>query len=103
MTKMSSAALPPRQPPVSEKDRQHPLFVLYSQHRSWCSSQLIEAPSFEDWFYQREQEMLRKSKTDDPRYPEFLEWMRENQGGARQCPAGNFPDNFDYWLNGGRW
>ena len=23
--------------------------------------------------------------------------------GARRCPAGGFPDNFNFWLDGGRW
>jgi hypothetical protein len=40
---------------------------------------------------------------EHPRYSEFQDWMVANQGGARKCPAGNFPDSFNFWLNGGRW
>ena len=39
----------------------------------------------------------------DPRYQEFMVWMRANKGGARPCPAGEFPHNFNYWQAGGRW
>ena len=39
----------------------------------------------------------------DPAYQEFMGWMRANKGGSRPCPAGDFPHNFNYWREGGRW
>ena len=39
----------------------------------------------------------------DPSYQEFMVWMRANKGGARPCPAGEFPHNFKFWTEGGRW
>lgn len=39
----------------------------------------------------------------DPAYQEFMGWMRATKGGSRPCPAGEFPDNFNYWREGGRW
>lgn len=38
-----------------------------------------------------------------PSYGAFMEWMTTNKGGARQCPKGDFPRNFHYWISGGRW
>jgi ribosome-binding protein aMBF1 (putative translation factor) len=39
----------------------------------------------------------------NPAFQSFKEWMKETKGGARKCPAGEFPDNFKYWCEGGRW
>lgn len=100
---ISAAALPPRQPTISTKDRTHPLFRLYQQHLSSCSLNLIEASAFADWLYQREQNEKSESAAAHPRYADFLAWMRANRAGARPCPAGTFPRNFQYWLDGGRW
>lgn len=36
-------------------------------------------------------------------YMAFRLWMNETQGGSRPCPAGSFPNNFYFWLKGGRW
>lgn len=39
----------------------------------------------------------------NPDFQSFKTWMTENKGGARPCPAGAFPRNFQYWCEGGRW
>lgn len=104
MTSMSPAALPPIQPALTATDRQHPLFPLYESHRSFCSNNLLEAQAFADWLYQYNRNLESNAAVNDPRYPEFLTWMRENKGGARRCPINNiFPHNFYFWCNGGRW
>lgn len=100
---MSAAALPPIQPRISDADRANPLFPEYQRHRSFCDRQMIDAPRFTDWLRQREQGQVRDDWARHPRYPEFLAWMRSEQGGARKCPAGRFPENFKHWLDGGRW
>jgi hypothetical protein len=42
-----------------------------------------------------------------PRQPPISEkdrdWMQGSQAGARKCPAGVFPHNFYFWIEGGRW
>lgn len=40
---------------------------------------------------------------EHPDYLAFRDWMRDNKGGSRECPAGMFPSNFAFWLAGGRW
>lgn len=100
---MSAAALAPRQPLISEQDRKHPFFHLYSRHRTNCSNLLIEASSFKDWLYQHEMHANDDEATKHPQYRTFMDWMRANKGGARKCPAGAFPGNFEFWCNGGRW
>jgi hypothetical protein len=100
---MSKAALAPRQPVITDRDRAHPLFPIYSQHRSACARLLVDASSFRDWLYQYESELQRCNAATHPRYPVFLEWMITHQGGARKCPSGAFPHNFHFWLEGGRW
>ena len=100
---MSKAAIAPKQPSISKKNREHPLFCLYEQHRSFCSNNLVEADSFEDWLYQYERNLVNEQASKHPEYPNFLNWMRENKGGARECPAGSFPHNMYFWINGGRW
>lgn len=100
---MSKAALPPRQPPISDRDRAHPLFPEYQRHRSSAAINLIEASSFQDWLYQRERNAADAAAADHPDFPAFQAWMRQHKGGARRCPAGAFPDNFKFWLEGGRW
>lgn len=100
---MSKAALPPRQPAITDRDRAHPLFPLYQQHRSACSRLLVEASAFRDWLFQYERELQNNACAKHARFPDFLDWMQANQGGARRCPAGVFPHNFNFWLEGGRW
>lgn len=101
---ISAAALPPRQPYVSEKERMHPKYPEYRNHVSAMTRLLVEAPSFADWLAQSTYHAKLDTEAKHPRYPEFLAWMRATRGGARKCPAGNaFPANFHYWLNGGRW
>lgn len=100
---MSKAAIAPRQPHVSQAEREHPLFNLYQQHRTSCANQLVEASAFADWLYQYERNLEGTSATKHADYPAFMAWMKENQGGARKCPAGTFPHNFHYWTAGGRW
>jgi hypothetical protein len=101
---MSPAALPPIQPPILDKDRQHPLFSTYMATRSWFASKLLQAPAFQDWLYQRERDAREREQMQHPRFKEFQDWMQDNKGGRRKCPAGNtFPHNFFFWLDGGRW
>jgi hypothetical protein len=100
---MSSAALPPNQPHISEADRKHPLFVLYMQHRTSCNRLMIQASSFADWLACHQAEQVRDSAAQHPRFREFQRWMRVTQAGRRKCPAGDFPANFEYWLTGARW
>lgn len=100
---ISAAAMPPIQPNISASDREHPLFPLYQQRRNFCSNNLIQANAFDGWLYQYEQNLLNESASRHSDYPAFLEWMRANKGGGRQCPAGSFPHNFNYWREGGRW
>lgn len=45
----------------------------------------------------------RRDAAAHPRMNEFRSWMQETKGGTRQCPRGGFPDNFIFWLDGGRW
>lgn len=100
---ISSAALPPVQPNVTAADRVHPLFPIYNQHRAACSRLLVQADSFRDWLAHYEHDLKNARAAADPRYPRFLDWMIANQGGARKCPAGSFPHNFYFWIEGGRW
>lgn len=100
---MSPAALPPIQPDIRESDRLHPLFVLYQQHRNVCTLNLLECESFADWLRCYERNLRDREIARHPRYQSFVEWMQTNQGGARKCPAGAFPQNFHFWLEGGRW
>ena len=100
---MSPAALPPVQPHISAADREHPLFALYMQHRSFCSNNLIQASAFDDWLYQYNRDLESTAQRSRPEYPAFIEWMNANRGGARKCPAGLFPYNFQFWIEGGRW
>ena len=107
---ISPAAQPPIQPPVSDKDREHPRWRQYEAHRNFCIQKMITANSFEGWLYQHEAEKRSTAWSKHERYPEFLAWMRETQAGGRKClpskdwPDGiYFPDNFIHWLEGGRW
>jgi hypothetical protein len=100
---MSKAALPPRNPVVTDQHRAHPLYALYRQHLASCRINLIEASQFDNWLYQYEIQIENDKAAADPQYPAFMRWMRENQGGARRCPVGVFPHNFRFWCGGGRW
>lgn len=100
---MSKAALPARYGRASAQDEKHPLFPIYQRYRSSMSVQLVNSEDFRDWLYSYEQNLIRENAAKHNDYPKFMEWMKANQGGARKCPAGVFPHNFNYWLNGGRW
>src|SRR4051794_32267593 len=100
---MSPAALPPPAPRISPADRRHPLFPVYEQHRRSCVTLLIQCADFQDWLAVRAHQAVRDHAAEHPRYDEFVAWMQANQGGARRCPAGDFPNNFNFWLDGGRW
>lgn len=100
---MSAAALPARFGRASKADESHPLFPLYRQHRSSMSRLMVNSDDFRYWLHQHEFHARLDQAAKHERYPEFMTWMRANQGGARECPAGVFPRNFTYWLEGGRW
>jgi len=100
---MSKAAMPARYGRVTKADEAHPLFPLYRQYRSSMSRLMVDSSDFRDWLGQYEQELVSVEFSKHPRMSEFLQWMKVNQGGARKCPAGAFPHNFKFWLEGGRW
>lgn len=100
---MSKAALPARYGRASAQDEKHPLFPIYQRYRSSMSAQLVNSEDFRDWLYSYEQNLICEKAAKHNDYLKFMEWMKANQGGARKCPAGVFPHNFNYWLNGGRW
>lgn len=107
---MSKAALPPRSGGYTNTDERHPLFPLYRQYLNSCARNMIDAPDFGDWLYKYERDKLNTRYTQHEQYPAFLTWMRETKAGRRQClpsramPNGlNFPANFVYWIDGGRW
>lgn len=103
MTAISPAALPPVQPLISEAQRKHAMFNDYMNYRANMSRLLLQADSFSEWLAQSTDQADRNNAALHPRYQEFLQWMRDNKGGARRCPAGSFPLNFNYWLQGNRW
>jgi hypothetical protein len=100
---MSAAALPPRSGIVTEVERKDPLYLKFQQYQASCRKNLIDCPDFADWkaAEQRQAELAEISR--HPQFPAFQQWMRDTQGGARKCPAGSFPENFFYWLDGKRW
>ena len=100
---MSKAAIAPRQPSVTDEQRKHPLFPAYMAYRSAMSTQLVQADRFETWLRLRERDLRDQELQQHPRFKEFHRWMRENKGGARPCPGGQWPDNFMSWLEGARW
>lgn len=100
---ISKAALPPRQPVILPSDRSHPLFATYMNYRSGMSAQLVEADSFKTWLLHRDRDQRDAQLTALPEYRKFKQWMWDTRGGARECPAGNWPHNFNYWIEGGRW
>lgn len=100
---MSKAAMPAKYGFATKQDEADPLFSKYREYRSVMSKLMIDCESFKDW----KMCYLRNQKEDNiakhKEFKNFQKWMFENQGGARKCPAGCFPKNFEYWLNGGRW
>lgn len=100
---MSKAALPAKYGYASKADESHPLFPIYREYRSSCSRLMVNSSDFRDWLSCYERELINQKAANDPRYSKFLDWMVVNQGGSRKCPAGMFPHNFNYWLEGGRW
>jgi hypothetical protein len=100
---ISPAALPPRAPVYTEADKAHPLFPTYRQHMTFCAHKMIQASDFRDWLYQYNQENAYFTARKHPDYPTFLSWITAERGGARPCPAGQFPHNFAFWREGGRW
>jgi hypothetical protein len=100
---MSKVALPARYGRASKADESHPLFKLYQQYRSGMSKLLVNSEDFRDWLYSYEANLVRDNAAKHADYPAFMVWMKANQGGARKCPVGTFPHNFNYWMAGGRW
>lgn len=100
---MSKAALPARYGNASKTDEKHPLFPVYQKYRANMSQLMVNSEDFRDWLYSYEANLVRENAAKHEKYPELMIWMRVNQGGARKCPAGAFPHNFNYWLEGGRW
>lgn len=107
---ISRAALPPRTGKYSRSDEAHPLFPLYREKLNSCARLLIDAPNFRDYVYQYERDQRDAVHAAHVRFPEFQQWVRDNRAGGRPClpnadfPQGrSFPQNFVYWLDGGRW
>jgi hypothetical protein len=103
MTTMSAACLPPIHGRVDDEDRKHPAFYEYSRYRANCSILLVRADGFKDWLRHKEDDAYRAEWTLHPQYQDFRDWMCATRAGARRCPEGAFPENFKFWLNGGRW
>lgn len=101
---MSKAALPAISGFASKADETHPLYREWRNYESFCTRQMINGMDFRAWIGQRERFAKLDEWANHPEYKSFLAWMRETKGGARTCPAGNaFPNNFQFWLEGGRW
>jgi hypothetical protein len=100
---MSAAAMRPIHGAIEPDDRQHKAFPAYEVYRTGCVRQLIAAESFRDWLAATERNKIEQRAREHPLYEDFRQWMVDEQAGARTCPAGSFPDNFAYWLEGGRW
>lgn len=98
---MSKAALPAHSGTCTLADRSHPLFNEWRAYEAGCARQMIDGQNFADWLRQRESAAYRDQWAKHPEYPAFMVWMRANQGGARGTLS--FPENFKYWLGGGRW
>ena len=103
MQSKHDAAHYPIQPKITEEDRADPDFPSYDAYRKSMTELLIEARSFKEWKASRSLDLDIEEYRSNPEYPLFLKWMQENQGGARPCPKGSFPNNFIFWLSGGRW
>ena len=104
MSSISKAALPPIQPTVSERDKAHPLYPQYSAYRASMSNKLVQADSFNDWLGHRDRHASDDTHRAHAQYPEFQAWMSETKAGGRTCPGNRkFPENFLFWLSGGRW
>lgn len=43
------------------------------------------------------------AQRERPEFGAFTAWMRETNASNRSCPVGVFPQNFQFWLEGGRW
>lgn len=100
---ISAAAIPPRQPHISEKDRTHPLFSKYMSYRSAMTRQLVQADSFDNWLGQIEMAKRDAELAKDPQLKAFQQWMAETQGGAPGKTELRWPHNFHAWKNGTRW
>ena len=100
---MSKAAMPPRYGRATEADEKHPLFPIYRQYRASMTILMVDSSDFRDWLFQYEQNQIAENAAKRPEYADFMKWMKANQAGARKCPAGVFPHNFYYWIEGGRW
>jgi hypothetical protein len=110
MFDMSAAAIAPRYPSISAKDREHPRFREYNAYLSGMIRLGVQASCFSDWLSCSEANERQDSWAEHPQYPAFLAWMRETKAGARKCrpskdfPEGrSFPENFKIWLTGERW
>lgn len=100
---MSKAAMPARYGRATVQEEKHPLFPTYQQYRSGMSKLMVDSVDFSDWLFSYERQLEADNAAKHAEYPEFMKWMKINQGGARKCPAGVFPHNFYFWINGGRW
>jgi hypothetical protein len=100
---ISPACLPPVQAPIYEVDRKHQRFKEYMAWRSSMTRQLVYADGFAEWLSQSIRMENNDAWAKHSLYPAFLSWMRETQAGARKCPHGSFPDNFQAWMKGHRW
>jgi hypothetical protein len=102
---MSAAALPPRYGQIDKADEAHPRAPEFRSYRFGMSRLMVDSDDFRDWLASVERQEKLDAEAAHPRFREFQDWMRANQGGARRIPgeAQGFPHNFRYWLSGGRW
>lgn len=100
---MSAAALPPITGRSTEADRAHPLYREWRAAEANNTRLMINGQDFKSWLYQRERQQVNDDWAKHPQFPAFVAWMRENKGGAPGRSKLIFPDNFKFWLAGGRW
>lgn len=103
MLDMSKAAIAPRQPILSAKERTHPLASEFEAYVRGMSRLGVQADPFSSWLASRDREAVAKSAEQHPRFPEFKTWMQANRGGESGRNPAPFPHNFNLWLLGHRW
>jgi hypothetical protein len=101
---MSAAALPPIHGAIRPGDNEHPAFAAYQVYRQGCVRLMVEAEGFRDWLAATERNKIEQRAREHRDYPAFKAWMVATQAGGRPCPGGrSFPENFEFWRQGGRW
>ena len=90
-------------PSIDPKDRENERFPIYNKYRNACIKHDIECEGFATWLALNERLEKDKTFSANSQFSGFRQWMVAEQGGSRRCPAGIFPENYLFWVNGGRW